>query len=149
MLLAEQLAEYVISLKYGDLSDDVIRIAKQRIVDSIGCALGGLDSAPVSSIKSYAETLPEGGSTIFFGKKKVVPDVAAFVNATMVRFLDYNDGYFSLEPGHSSDNIAACLAVAETENLGGKDVILAMVIAYELQMRLQDVACLSTVVGTT
>jgi 2-methylcitrate dehydratase len=50
--------------------------------------------------------------------------------------------YFALEPGHSSDNIAACLAVAQAEGLGGRDVILAMVIAYEIQMRLQDVACL-------
>ncbi|WPG41203.1 MmgE/PrpD family protein [Variovorax sp. EBFNA2] len=142
MQLAEKLAEYVDLLQYSDLGQHVIHVAKQRVVDSMGCALGGMNSAPATSTRSYAHTLPQGASTIFFSRKKVATDVAAFLNATMVRFLDYNDGYFSLEPGHPSDSIAACLAVAEAENLSGKDVILSMVIAYEIQMRFQDAATL-------
>lgn len=140
MDLAEQLADYVAALGYDDLGDDVIHAARQRVIDTIGCALGAVGSEPVSAILSYAETLAPGPATILFGGQKVAPETAAFANATMVRFLDFNDGYFSLEPGHSSDNIPACIAVAQAEGLGGKDVILAMVIAYEIQMRLQDAA---------
>ncbi|MDI3379938.1 MmgE/PrpD family protein [Xenophilus aerolatus] len=142
MGLAEQLATYVDTLRFGDLSEEVVHTARQRIVDSMGCALGGMASAPSASIRAYATTLPDANAGIFFERKKVSPDMAAFLNATMVRYLDFNDGYFALEPGHPSDNIAACLAVAEAENLGGEDVILAMVIAYELQMRFQDAATL-------
>lgn len=142
MQLAEKLAAYVDSLQYSDLGHDVIHAAKQRVVDSMGCALGGTNSAPARSILSYAQTLPDGVSTIFFSRRKVATDIAAFLNATMVRFLDYNDGYFSLEPGHPSDSIAACLAVAEAEDLNGQDLILSMVIAYEIQMRFQDAATL-------
>lgn len=142
MLLAERLAEYTISLGYHDLPERVIHATRQRLVDTIGCALGAVDSEPVRSIRSYLATLPAGASDILFDRMKVTPDAAAFLNATMVRFLDYNDGYFSLEPGHSSDNIPACLAVAQAEGLNGKDLILAIVIAYEVQMRLQDAASL-------
>jgi 2-methylcitrate dehydratase len=142
MPLAEQLADYSLSLQYEHLDDAAIRIAKQRVIDSVGCALGAIDAPPVRSIRAYCETLPDGGATLMFGRKKVTPDAAALLNATMVRFLDFNDGYFSLEPGHSSDNIPAILAVAQAEALSGRDVILAMVVAYEVQMRLQDVACL-------
>ena len=142
MNLAQRLADYVHSLRYADLDADTVHAAKQRVVDSLGCALGGMDSPPARSIRAYAHTLPAGPSSIFFERRKVATEVAAFLNATMVRFLDYNDGYFSLEPGHPSDSIAACVAVAEAEGLGGQDLILAMVIAYELQMRLQDAACL-------
>lgn len=142
MLLAERLADYTISLRYDDLPADVIHATRQRLVDTIGCALGAIDSEPVRSIRSYLATLPAGTSTLLFDRMKVTPDAAAFLNATMVRFLDYNDGYFSLEPGHSSDNIPACLAVAQAEGLTGKDLIVAIVIAYEVQMRLQDVASL-------
>jgi 2-methylcitrate dehydratase len=142
MLLAERLANYTISLSYHDLPDAVIHATRQRLVDTIGCALGAIDSEPVRSIRSYFATLPAGASTLLFDRVKVTPDAAAFLNATMVRFLDYNDGYFSLEPGHSSDNIPACLAVAQAEGLNGKDLILAIVIAYEIQMRLQDAASL-------
>jgi len=142
MSLAERLAQYALSLTYDDLDDEVIHIAKQRIIDSIGCALGAIDSPPAKSIRAYLHTLPEGEATLLFETRKVAPDAASFLNATMVRYLDFNDGYFALEPGHSSDNIPALLAVAEAEGLGGREVILAMVVAYELQMRLQDAACL-------
>jgi 2-methylcitrate dehydratase len=70
--------------------------------------------------------------------------VAAFVNGTMVRYFDFNDGYIGDEPGHEpghpSDNIAACLAVAEAEGRSGKELITAIVLAYEIQMRFQDAA---------
>ena len=140
MRLAEKLAEYTDNLKYSDLDEAVIAVARQRMVDTMGCALGAIDSPPANSIRSYAHTLPEGSSTIFFSRRRVSADVAAFLNATMVRFLDYNDGYFALEPGHPSDSIPACLAVAEAEGLVGQDLIVAMVIAYEIQMRLQEAA---------
>ncbi|HEY0686570.1 MAG TPA: MmgE/PrpD family protein [Steroidobacter sp.] len=142
MLLAERLADYTISLTYDDLPDRVIHASRQRVVDTIGCALGAIDSEPVRSIRAYLATLPAGASTVLFDRMRVTPDAAAFLNATMVRFLDYNDGYFNLEPGHPSDNIPACLAVAQAEGVNGKDLIVAMVIAYEIQMRLQDAASL-------
>jgi 2-methylcitrate dehydratase len=47
------------------------------------------------------------------------------------------------EPGHPSDQIPACLAVAESEGASGADLIAAIVIAYEIQMRLQDAASLN------
>ena len=140
--LAEDLVDYALSLKFEDLGEPVIHTARQRMVDSIGCALGALHAPPVNSIRAYTQTLPDGPSTILFSGKKVTPEAAAFLNATMVRFLDFNDGYFGLEPGHSSDNIPACLAVAQAEGLSGQDLVLAMVIAYEVQMQLQDAACL-------
>ena len=142
MLLAERLADYALSLSYDDLPEDVVHVARQRIVDTLGCALGAIASEPVRAIRSYIATLPPGPSAILFDRRKVSPEAATFLNATMVRFLDFNDGYFSREPGHSSDNIPACLAVVQAENLNGKDLILAIVIAYEIQMRLQDAASL-------
>jgi 2-methylcitrate dehydratase len=142
LLLAERLADYALSLSYDDLPEDVVHVARQRVVDTIGCALGAIDSEPVRAIRSYIATLPPGPSAILFDQRKVSPEAATFLNATMVRFLDFNDGYFSREPGHSSDNIPACLAIVQAENLNGKDLILAIVIAYETQMRLQDAASL-------
>lgn len=142
MPLAEDLVDYALSLKFEELDGQVVHAARQRMVDSIGCALGAVNAPPVQSIRRFIHTLPDGNSTILFGDKKVTPDAAAFLNATMVRFLDFNDGYFGLEPGHSSDNIPACLAVAEAEGRTGEDLTVAMIIAYEVQMQLQDAACL-------
>jgi 2-methylcitrate dehydratase len=66
------------------------------------------------------------------------PDMAAFVNGILFRYLDFNDTYLSKEPAHPSDNLAATLAAAEVAGSSGKDLIAATVIAYEIQCRLAD-----------
>src|SRR5262245_8337199 len=45
-VLAETLARYAVKLKYEDIPDDVIRIAKRTILDTIGCAFGGYAAGP-------------------------------------------------------------------------------------------------------
>src|SRR5207245_6883883 len=59
-----------------------------------------------------------------------------------IRYLDYNDTYLALEPAHPSDNLAAVLAVGEVAGAGGRDLITAAVLAYEIQCRLCDAASL-------
>ena len=58
------------------------------------------------------------------------------MNGHMIRAMDYNDIYWKADPCHPSDLIAAPLALCESEGLSGKDLILATIIAYEIEMRL-------------
>jgi 2-methylcitrate dehydratase len=67
---------------------------------------------------------------------------ATFVNGLLVRYLDYNDTYLSLEPAHPSDNLAAVWSVGEAFAASGCDLITAAVLAYEIQCRLCDAASL-------
>jgi 2-methylcitrate dehydratase len=60
----------------------------------------------------------------------------------LIRYLDYNDTYLSLEPAHPSDNLAAVLAVGEMAGANGRDLLTAAVLAYEIQCRLCDAASL-------
>src|SRR5258705_9061909 len=57
----------------------------------------------------------------------------------MIRAMDYNDIYWKADPCHPSDLIAAPLALCESEGLSGKDLILATIIAYEIEMRLCEI----------
>src|SRR5690606_24506875 len=82
-------------------------------------------------------------STVFGTDLRTTPELAAFANGAMVRYLDYNDGYMGREPGHPSDSIPACLALAEAEGASGAALVAAIVVAYEIQMRLQDAASLN------
>src|SRR5262249_17936504 len=45
---------------------------------------------------------------------------------------------------HPSDHIAACLAVAEAEGASGKELIAAVIVAYEVNCRLVDALDIST-----
>jgi 2-methylcitrate dehydratase len=67
---------------------------------------------------------------------------ATFVNGLLIRYLDYNDTYLSLEPAHPSDNLAPVLAVGQAAKASGRDLITAAVLAYEVQCRLCDAASL-------
>ena len=141
MNLAEQLADYVHSINYEDAPENVVHETKKRIVDSLGCAMGAFNADPVRISRKVAEAARDiQGSTLFRTRKKTAPDLAAFVNGIMVRYFDYNDTYLSKEPAHPSDNIGPCFSVAESERATGKELLLSIVLAYEIQCRLCDAA---------
>src|SRR5213596_3319483 len=78
-------------------------------------------------------------SSCFVSGFKTNPVDAAFLNSHMVRAMDYNDIYWKADPCHPSDLISAPLALCENEGLSGKDLILATIIAYEIEMRLCEI----------
>ncbi len=139
--LARRLAEYAASVRYEDLAPAVVHEVKRRIIDSFGCAYGAYDSEVgqiVRKVALGAEARP--GAGVLGVRHSAVPQLAAFANGALVRYLDYNDTYLSLEPAHPSDNIPACFAVAESVGASGRDLIAAIALAYEIQCRLCDAA---------
>lgn len=142
-LMAHRLADYAHRLTYDQIPQEAIQEAKRRIIDSLGCAMGALScgSEPAAIAVKVAQmaSMPNG-ATVLTTRHKTTPDMAAFASGVMFRYLDFNDTYLSKEPAHPSDNIAPILAVAETEKKSGRDVLTAIVLAYEIQCRLCDAA---------
>ncbi len=139
--LAHQLAEYACSLRFDDLSKETVHEVKRRVIDSIGCALGAWNEEPcVIARKVASKFSAEEGSTIIGTMHKAPPDWAAFATGCCIRYFDYNDTYLSKEPAHPSDNISAALAIAESLEANGKELITAIALAYEVQCRLCDAA---------
>src|SRR5437870_11949088 len=77
----------------------------------------------------------DGKATTFVSGFKTNPADAAFLNGHMIHAMDYNDIYWKADPCHPTDLIAAPLALCESEGLGGQELILATIIAYEIEMR--------------
>lgn len=141
--IARRIAQWADDLKYEQLPERTIHEVKRRILDSIGTCLGAYHSRPAQVARAVAESVNDSRAGIVWGTRhSTTPDRAAFANGTMVRYLDYNDTYLSLEPAHPSDNIPAAVAVAQAAGRGGRDAILAIAIAYEIQCRLCDAASL-------
>jgi len=141
MTLAEKLADYAANLEFSQLDDKTIHEVRRRMVDSLACALGAYRADAVEVARRVAgQVSAEPGAGCLGGKAKTSPDLAAFVNGILFRYLDYNDTYLSLEPAHPSDNIAAVLAAAEAAGCSGRQIITATVLAYEIQCRLCDAA---------
>jgi len=139
--LAHQLANYACSLNFEDLSKETVHEVKRRVIDSIGCALGAWNEEPCVIARTVAsEFSANNGGTIIGTNHKAPPDWAAFATGCCIRYFDYNDTYLSKEPAHPSDNIAAVLSVAESVGATGKEAIVAIALAYEVQCRLCDAA---------
>ncbi|WP_250454332.1 MmgE/PrpD family protein [Caballeronia sp. ATUFL_M2_KS44] len=143
--LAQQMASYAASLRYEDLDDETVELVKTHLADALGCGVAALRERPVESARKVA--LAEGGgrgaSTLLGTRSRTSPDMAAFANGAAIRFYDLNDVYAGKEIGHPSDNIAACLAQAEAEGASGRDLIVAIALAYEIDCRLMDAASIS------
>lgn len=142
MFLAERLANYASGLKFEQLDQSTVHEVQRRMIDSLACALGAYRADAPSIARRLAATVTgdPGAKYLGGGEHRTSPELAAFVNGVLFRYLDYNDTYLSLEPAHPSDNLAAILAAAQVTGASGKDVITAAVIAYEIQCRLCDAA---------
>ncbi len=142
-MLAARLARYTQLLCYDDLPADVVQEVKRRLLDSLGCALGAWRAAPCRIARQVAQSVKvREGATLWGTNHKTLPDLAAFANGALVRYLDFNDTYLSKEPAHPSDNIPAVLAAGELAHASGHRVIQAIALAYEVQCRLCDAAAL-------
>jgi 2-methylcitrate dehydratase len=138
--LAEQLADYAARLRFEDLPAVVVHEVKRRLIDSFACALGAMGAdAPTIAARVARRVRADRPATLIAGGSSSA-DMAAFANGVLVRYLDFNDTYLSREPAHPSDNLPAVLAAAEIAGRGGRDLIAAAVLAYEVQCRFCDAA---------
>jgi 2-methylcitrate dehydratase len=137
--ILNHLCNYALKLSYRDLPQEVIRRTKHIVMDTVGCALGGAESPPAKIARAAASeitsTIP---STVLISGQKTSPDLAAFANGVMIRYLDFNDTYAGSPTCHPSDLLAPVLAVVDARNGNGKDVILGMVLGYEVLCGLID-----------
>jgi 2-methylcitrate dehydratase len=142
--LSHTLAEWAFGLRYEHLSQDAIRAAKLFWFDSLGCALGGSLQEDAHILLAHHRQMAgvegsgrgTGPCTSFVSGFRTNAVDAALLNSHMIRAMDYNDIYWKADPCHPSDIIAGPLALCEMNGLSGKDLILATVIAYEVEMRL-------------
>lgn len=131
----------MVDASYERLSEQVIGQLKIRILDSLGCAYGARAAPPIMAILAHLDDFGGEPHCTLIGAGKSAPDRAAFYNAALVRYLDYNDSYLAEgETCHPSDNLGAVLAAAEYAGASGKQVLVALAVAYHVHCRLSDVA---------
>jgi 2-methylcitrate dehydratase len=134
-LSSNLLAEYAMEVSFESLPEAVVEQTERLVLDSLGCCVGAYTSEPSKALRETFgdRTAPEGATAL--GTDREIPvEYAALINGAMVRYLDYNDCYISgSSVCHPSDHIPALLAVAEAEGRSGRELIEAIVVAYEIQ----------------
>jgi 2-methylcitrate dehydratase len=135
----ELISSYAANLSYSDLTPEAIHAVKRSVIDSLGCALGATTAEPVRIAKRLASRVSSTMPATLLGTSiKTTPEMAAFVNGIMVRYLDYSDDYINKDGPHPSDNIPAVLAIAEALHADGNSLVCATTLTYEIIGHLVD-----------
>lgn len=135
----EYLSDYACRLTYQDLPLEVVHQVKRTLADTLGCVVGGFDGEPSVIARRLASRVSGAAPARILGtRERTAPDLAAFTNTVLVRYLDCNDAYASRGTGHPSDMIPAVLALADSRKADGCAVITAIAVAYEVFCRLVD-----------
>lgn len=131
--VVELLANFTVNVG-GDIDGEIRHAAKRALSDSVAVALGALDH-PASHIarRFAAPFATPGGSVIWGSSMRAMPDMAGFVNGSLLRCYDYNDFYVGeRNSGHPSDMVAGVISVGEWVGASGEDVLVALAVGYEM-----------------
>ncbi len=132
----QELSEYVAGLQYEDLPAEVVAKAKAILVNTVGAALAGRSTkAAQDALRIAAEANGGfgGGVTVWGSGEKLSAVNAAYVLGTMADALDWEDAAWAGHPASAA--VSAAWAAAQEKHKSGKDLITAIVAAYEVYHR--------------
>ena len=133
------LAEFVARLRYEDLPQAVVDQACRILVDTVGCAISAWAEDPAKArialeiARLYGSD--NGASVIGIAGVKSQPAFAALANGILVNAADNDDTHKRALLHTGSVVVPPALALAQTERLSGRDLILALVAGYEVAVR--------------
>jgi 2-methylcitrate dehydratase len=134
--ITHTMARFALGLRYEDIPANAVHEAKRFLLDSAGCALAAVPLEDMQAAHRHIVRL--GGTpeaTVIGSGHRTNAVNAALMNALLVRAMDYNDIYWEQDPSHPSDIIPAALASAEVTHRDGQEVLVGILIAYELELR--------------
>ncbi|MEW6124423.1 MAG: MmgE/PrpD family protein [Pseudomonadota bacterium] len=132
------LAEFAAGLRYEDLPPEVVTLAKQCILDSLGCSVFGSGKPWTLSLARVVERLGQAQSASAFGMKlRADPTGAALINGTAAQGYELDDCHDQSMSHYGAGVVPTVLAMAEAFGpFDGRDIILATVVGYELGTRI-------------
>lgn len=125
------LGNYIACETLAGLPPDVVGMANDCLLDSLGCLLGGYSLPIASVLDGFLDDVGSRGGVPVIGSNRTTdPGTAPFVQACLINALDFDDIYRKGHPGATV--VAAALSVAPHVNSCGAGILEAMVVGYEV-----------------
>jgi 2-methylcitrate dehydratase PrpD len=135
--LARQLAEFTTQVRWEQLPENVRHTSRRSLLNFIGCALGvANDPAVVTLVDVVTPTAGKPAATLIGRTERLDILNAALVNAVAANLLDYDDTHLCTVIHPTAPIASPILALAESQNSSGQDVLTALVIGAEVACRL-------------
>jgi 2-methylcitrate dehydratase PrpD len=135
MNYATVLAERYSNLRYEELTSNASQKTKECIIDYLSATYAGLSYESSRIVREFAfGNYALGECTVIGSKEKLVPAGACFINSTTGHTAELDDGVAGV--GHSGAIvIPTALAMGESLGLAGKDVLMGIIIGYDMFTR--------------
>lgn len=131
------IADWAAGLKLQDVPAQVRDYAKRFILDNVGCQIAG---AVLPWSKTYYDVMKatRSGShaTVAYFGDKMAPDDAAFLNSTFNHANETDDTHLKSPTHPGGIAVPAAQAMAEYAKASGDKLLLAVIVAYEIQIRI-------------
>jgi aconitate decarboxylase len=137
MSVTEQLSQLISQAQYSSLPPEAIEVAKTVILDGIGVTLAGSVEPPAQMVAEYVREMGGVPQCSVFGHHfKTSPVMAAFANGVAGHVLDYEVMWHPATHA-TSPTLPGILALAESRQLAGPEIITALVTGFEVQGRIR------------
>ncbi len=131
------LANFASTCSYEKIPREVLEKQKQLNLDLVGCALGAVKTPEgVSALQAISELEGGKGPAVLWGSsQRASASGAALMNGILAHALELDDTHAEgcIHPG--APIIPAAFAVAEAVNASGRELLVSIVIGYEVAIR--------------
>jgi 2-methylcitrate dehydratase len=139
MTQVEALAKYAARASFADLSAESRKQLPIHILDSVACCIAALGAAPIEACHEQVAEFGGISPCTLIGGGQANPIYAAFWHTALVRYVDFMDNFLArTETCHTADNFGVALTIAEYVGGSGRDLMLALALAYTVQSRFVD-----------
>ena len=138
MYINNILADFAYNMAFDDLPDRVIERTKLSLIDYFSAIIAGNTWGQLSPIikKYVSECEVKNESSVIGMEKRFPANMAALANATISHSAELDDGHRFGTSHPGSVIISTVLVAAEKNKSSGKEIIEAIVIGYEIMLRI-------------
>ncbi|MGF9664194.1 MmgE/PrpD family protein [Arthrobacter crystallopoietes] len=134
--LTRRLAGFVADTRYEDLPPEVVDECRRLLLDTVGCALGAVNTDSGRIALEYVDSL--GGSpkaTVLGLDAKISATNAAYANARLANVLDADDT-FPTSTHFGNATVFSALALAEHFGRSDRDLLAAIAVGFDVGARI-------------
>jgi 2-methylcitrate dehydratase PrpD len=139
----EKFSANIVDARFEDLDKETVELAKYRILDVLGCLIGGANAPGNAALLKLVTTW--GGkkeATILIHGGKAPAQNVAMLNTIMARSYDFEVMSYAIDgqvlaSHHAATLVPTALALGEANRVNGKEMITAMLVGDDMAARVQ------------
>lgn len=135
--IAEQIADFVLSMRLSDVPRDVIEHGKLLLTDTFGVAMSCQDMEHAAAVRKTVLSMGSAPQSTMWGtEEKVMLADAILYNAALIHGADYDDTHVGGIVHPSAAVVSTAISVGEMTGASGSQILEAIIVGWEVITRL-------------